>query len=182
MAGNGTATVILRHCEAAVNECKGIVRKKVAGKMVEEVAADGGKSATVLVLPPDEQDLHIVYTLFMGMSGPGNEFAEGEFLVKMTLPKGSGGTHGYPFEPPLFTFMTPNGVYELNAKSPCVSIGVFHQNETSGVGGYTAGMKLLGFIQNIWGTFSDPKSLGSGIAVMRFDSKRCREFSDNYRQ
>jgi hypothetical protein len=179
--------VIMRHCRAAVDEALGFEEKKkrVAGKVVVErvpLANDGGMGMPILTLPPNDADIYQIYVLLIGLYGPNGEFVGGEFLVKMTLPKKEKGAAGYPYNPPIFSFMTPNGVYELNAKSPCVSIGVFHQNEMRGSGGYSAGLKLTGFIENIWGTFVDPKSLGHGIAIMKFNSETCRSMAQTSRE
>lgn len=161
----GTTMTIVKHCQAAVEEALGRVKVETAEGIETVQLENGGKDVGVLVLPPDESNVHTVYALLVGLSGPNDVFAEGEYLVKLTLPAASPNGKGYPYEPPDFTFLTPNGVFVANASTPCISIGRFHKDETSGLQGYSAGMKLKGFVDAIWGCFADPRSLGGGINI-----------------
>src|ERR1700753_4150528 len=81
-----------------------------------------------------DDDISTWYVLLGGMDGNENEFMQGEFLVRIKLPI------NYPYSPPEFYFMTPQGVYDVE-KKVCISIGEYHSDNyraVLGVPGFCA--------------------------------------------
>jgi ubiquitin-protein ligase len=163
---------IMKHAQAMVEEAltgKVKIEDEELGEKREITLPDKGFEVQALPLPPDDSDLHTIVVLVMGILGPENAFAGGEYLLKLMLVPAGGAAQGYPYDPPDFTFLTPNGVYAPNTNTPCVSIGKYHAQEMRGVQGYTAGLKFRGFANAIVGTFTDPTSLGGGINITTGD-------------
>jgi ubiquitin-protein ligase len=76
----------------------------------------------------------IWYILIHGIKGADDEFTGGMYLCKMEAPP------TFPFNPPAFSLMTPNGVFNVNGK-PCIHIGEFHTENyqrTLGMSGFAA--------------------------------------------
>jgi hypothetical protein len=89
----------------------------------------------------------------------------GEFLFELRA------STAYPATPPVFTALTPNGVYKP-ASSLCVSVGAYHPDEwqkhkSMGMTGFAAGAILNGLLCH--------KSLGDGIGILHTsDSDKAR--------
>lgn len=94
------------------------------------------------------------YILLSGISGDEDEFVGGEYLCKVVAPT------NFPYEPPHFYFMTPNGVYDINCKV-CVSIGEFHKES------YPASFGMSGFVNQLVSGLIGWKSLGNGISLLK---------------
>ena len=71
-----------------------------------------------------------------GLAGRDDMYLNGEYLIDVTAPK------EYPFKPPSFQFLTPNGRFELKGKI-CVSNGEFHSQN------YQQNLSIYGFIKNL---------------------------------
>jgi ubiquitin-conjugating enzyme E2 J2 len=96
------------------------------------------------------------YILIHGVEGDEGEYIGGEYLCKLVAPA------RFPFEPPEFYFMTPNGVYEPN-KKVCISIGEFHKDN------YASTMGMLGFATELVSGMIGWRFLhaqGGGIAII----------------
>jgi ubiquitin-protein ligase len=160
---------ILNHYKKAIEECKGMVRvvDDDNGTVTKKTSVELAMDTPVLFCLASDDNLNKLYFLMLGALGPSDAFKEGEYLGYLTLVK------DYPFVPPDFTFMTPNGVYQANAGTPCISTGKFHHSDRSGVHGYAASTGFTGFAMDIWGTFMDPQSLGHGINLLQFDESAC---------
>lgn len=121
-------------------------------------------------------DINVVYVLLYGFKGDNDEFENGEYLVKINLPLPSTNGPGYPFEPPVFTFLTPNGVYDINGKV-CISIGEYHKEN------YRAVLNYNGFCMNLISGMIGWKTLGSGIRLLKTsieDKKKLAKQSKDY--
>lgn len=153
---------------SVVNDEDGTVKKVENRKMA--------LGTPVLIFPSGDDDLNKLYFYMFGIEGKDGAFVGGEYLGHLVL------TDKYPSSPPNFVFMTPNGVYDPNKGTPCVSTGVYHQSDTRGVHGWAAGTGFMGFMLDIWGTFMDPESLGHGIHVLKFDVSSCKRLAENSRE
>jgi ubiquitin-protein ligase len=79
----------------------------------------------------------IWYVLFWNLQGSHEEFTGGEYIFEFRP------SSDYPCSPPLFTVMTPNGVFDINT-SVCVSNGIYHAENYNPVRG------IWGFIENLF--------------------------------
>lgn len=176
-AGQRREKTILSHYKKAVQECRGVVTvvDDDTGTVTKKESVELAMNNPVLFCCASDSDINKIYFLMMGALGPSNAFEGGEYLGYLTLVK------DYPFSPPDFTFITPNGVYVANAGTPCISTGKFHHTQTSGVHGYAASTGFIGFTMDIWGTFMDPDSLGHGINLQTFDPAKCAELAKGSR-
>lgn len=116
----------------------------------DQGSLEGLIQGCLLAPPLDGRMDKIPYLIF----GPIDEFEGAVFLGYLSFPQ------NYPDTPPDFTFITPNGVFEPNSGTPCVSIGRFHSSD------YKRGTGLNGFIMSIYGIFTAPETLGRGIRVI----------------
>lgn len=103
---------------------------------------------------------NIWYVMLTNFSGDNDEYAfghdnksYGEYLVRIELPD------KFPFEPPHFYFMTPNGVYDCE-KKVCVSIGEYHKDQ------YRATLGVPGFCNQLVSGLIGWKTLGGGINII----------------
>lgn len=99
-------------------------------------------------------DLATWWILLSSFSGDKDEFVTGEYLCQMTAPE------KFPFEPPKFTLLTPNGVYDIN-KTVCISIGEYHKDQ------YPAALGMSGFANQLVSGLIGWKSLGHGISIIK---------------
>lgn len=112
------------------------------------------------------RDVNEWYIKIYGFDGDNNEFADGEYIAKLTIPE------EFPYKPPSFAMMTPNGVYDMGGPI-CISVGEFHSQNylpVLGIGGF-AYQLLSGFIG--W------KSLGSGIRLLDTTIEKKKQFAIN---
>lgn len=112
----------------------------------------------------DENNTDEWYIMMEGMAGENNEFKHGQYLVNIKLPP------AFPYCPPQFFFLTPNGVYEIGVKV-CVSIGEYHSNN------YSSAQKVSGFVTNLVSGIIVWKELGGGINILKTDTARKRELA-----
>jgi hypothetical protein len=81
----------------------------------------------------------IWYAIVSNMIGKSEEFVGGVYLVRIIIPD------NYPFEPPSFVFLTPNGFCKVG-ETPCVDMGAEHPLN------YKATLGILGFMNIVIGT------------------------------
>ncbi len=101
-------------------------------------------------------DPTIWYIKIHSFDGDEGEFTGGEYYAKLTIPD------DFPYKPPSFEMLTPNGVYSLGGKV-CISVGEFHSQNylpTLGISGFS-GQLLSGMIG--W------RTLGNGIRLLHTD-------------
>ncbi|AMN83845.1 hypothetical protein D5b_00426 [Faustovirus] len=116
------------------------------------------------------EDVNTWYILIENVKGEEDEFEGGQYLVRMKAPA------NFPFSPPEFYFMTPNGLYDVE-KKVCISIGEFHKES------YQATLGMLGFAEQLVSGMTDVKFLGHGISILHLtaaDRKRYALESENY--
>lgn len=94
------------------------------------------------------------YIIISGVSGNNDEYAGGEYLVRLRLPG------NFPADPPDFFFMTPNGVYGVEVKV-CISIGSYHK------GNYPSTIGVRGFCEQLVSGMIGWKELGGGIELVQ---------------
>lgn len=111
-------------------------------------------------------DLTIWYCLLYNFDGNDNEFEGGEYLVRIVVNKET----GFPYNPPHFYFMTPNGVYGVE-KKVCISIGEFHKDN------YISALKVSGFVDQLWNGMIGWKSLGDGISILHTSAEEKKQFA-----
>lgn len=112
----------------------------------------------------NEQKIDEWYVMIEGMLGANDEFKHGQYLVRIVLPP------AFPYKPPQFFFMTPNGVYETEVKV-CVSIGEYHSQN------YPSAQKVLGFVSNLVSGIIGWAELGSGINILSTDVPKKRSLA-----
>jgi ubiquitin-protein ligase len=87
-------------------------------------------------------------------SGDNGEYVGGEYLCRMVAPI------DFPFNPPSFYFMTPNGLYEIETKV-CISIGEYHKDQ------YRAALGMAGFANQLVSGLIGWKDMGGGINILQ---------------
>lgn len=110
------------------------------------------------------EDVNTWYILIENVKGEEDEFEGGQYLVRMKAPA------NFPFSPPEFYFMTPNGLYDVE-KKVCISIGEYHKES------YQATLGMLGFAEQLVSGMTDVKFLGSGISILRLTAEDRRKFT-----
>lgn len=128
------------------------------------------KPHTYLKFVMDEINCKKWYVLIHNFSGNEDEYESGQYVARIELP------NNYPFEPPQFYFMTPNGVYDTE-KKVCISIGEFHKSN------YPATLGALGFCEQLLSGLIGWKELGHGISLLdtsTADKKRIAKQSISY--
>lgn len=95
----------------------------------------------------NEGNLNVWYAIIYDLS---DEFKDGEYLMRLEPPT------EYPFKPPAFYFLTPNGVYTPEEKV-CLSIGDEHSEN------YRPSLGIPGFAVNVLGALIGWKDLTTGI-------------------
>lgn len=101
-----------------------------------------------------KNDINTWYVLLGNFAGNSDEFAGGEYLVRLHA------TDRFPFKAPHFYFMTENGVYSVG-KKVCIHIGEFHD------GSYPATFGLSQFAMELANGMIGWKDLGNGIALLK---------------
>jgi len=118
-------------------------------------------------------DISVWYILLTNFAGNDDEYTFedeeknkrfGQYLVKMTAPA------EFPFKPPSFTFLTPNGVYDLDGPI-CISIGEFHAEN------YRAVLGMSGFANQLISGIVGWESLEHGIRIIRTTCVKKKELA-----
>jgi ubiquitin-protein ligase len=115
-------------------------------------------------------DVNTWYILIENVKGEEDEFEGGQYLVRMKAPP------NFPYAPPEFYFMTPNGLYDVE-KKVCISIGEFHKDS------YQATLGMLGFAEQLVSGMTDVKFLGHGISILHLSTEQRKQYareSENY--
>lgn len=117
--------------------------------------ANRGKSTFKLIKDDyDGKDVDlVVFVLYKDLKGYENELDGAEYLCVFIFPL------EFPFKPPEFQFLTPNGIYDMDTH-PCVTIGSYHAD------GYKAAGGIYDFIRAIGSTLIAYDVLESGIGII----------------
>lgn len=102
----------------------------------------------------DEANSATWYISMSNFTGDEDEFAGGEYLVKVELPE------KFPHEPPRFYFLTDNGLYKKGDKV-CVSIGEYHKDQ------YRAALGVTGFCNTLVSGLIGWREMGNGINIIK---------------
>lgn len=105
-----------------------------------------------------EDDTSTWYILLSGFSGDDDEFAGGEYLVKVVMPP------KFPYDPPEFYFITRQGLYDIN-KKVCISIGEFHASD------YRSALGVIGFCTQLVSGLIGWRTMGVGISILSTTAK-----------
>lgn len=76
----------------------------------------------------------------------------------------------FPFNPPKFYFLTPQGVYQTNTNI-CISIGHYHSQS------YRPTLGIAGFCTQIVSGLIGWETLGSGIGIIKTDLETKRRMA-----
>ncbi len=125
------------------------------------------------VILVDKDTFEFIFRI-KNMKGADDEFIGGEYLLRLIPP------NDYPYKPPDFKFLTPNGIYELNS-SVCLSTGRYHSQNYRATGG------MAGLARDVWTAMIMHKDIGEGISIitsrkrkienMRVHAARSKEFN-----
>jgi ubiquitin-protein ligase len=74
-----------------------------------------------------------------GLSGKNGIFEGAEYIILITALIGTSAQNSFPFCPPKFEFLTPNGIFQVGS-APCISIGMYHKDN------YDQTLGLRGFV------------------------------------
>lgn len=108
-----------------------------------------------------EEDPQKWYIIIRNIQGNNGEFNGGEYLFRMIAP------NNFPYGPPEFYAMTPNGLYNLEVKV-CISIGVYHADQ------YRAGLGMAGFAEQLMSGLVGWSSMGGGINITKTTAEEKR--------
>jgi len=95
----------------------------------------------------DKNDMLLFYFLIYGQYD--TEYKGGQYIGKIILSK------NYPFSPPDFVFLTPNGRFEVNRKI-CLSITGFHSDE------WNPTITISGMLVQLYTVFEKDIDVGLG--------------------
>lgn len=148
-------------------------RRQTAIMMAQFRKATATPSEYIKYSIPDSNQTNIWYLLLSNFSGDENEFTYekkgktkyGEYLVKMEAP------NDFPYNPPKFTLLTPNGVYDTDGVV-CISIGEFHRSN------YRATLGMFGFANQLVSGLIGWKSLGGGIRLIKTSKSKKKSFAE----
>lgn len=122
----------------------------------------------------DTPSLRVWYVMLTGFTGNNDEYVGGEYLVRMEIPV------DFPFAPPHFYLLTPNGLYDCEHKV-CISIGEFHSED------YRAALGVSGFCEQLVSGLIGWKDIDHGISISitTVDQKRAfalasKEYNQNH--
>jgi len=110
------------------------------------------------VIMSDKDTFEFIFRI-RNMKGGDNEFIDGEYLLKLIPP------NDYPYKPPDFKFLTPNGIYELNT-SVCLSTGRYHSQNYRATGG------MAGLARDVWTAMIMHKDIGEGISIINSKKRK----------
>ena len=98
----------------------------------------------------DENDMLLFYFLIYGQYD--TDYKGGQYIGKIILSK------NYPFSPPDFMFLTPNGRFDIKRKI-CLSITGFHSNE------WNPTITISGMLVQLYTVFE--KDIDAGLAHIK---------------
>src|SRR3989304_8041079 len=101
----------------------------------------------------NESNCYEWYILISGLLGEKDEYKDCEFIFRLNLPK------NFPYAPPEFYALTPNGFYAYN-KKVCISIGEYHADD------YRTTLGVSGFAMELANGLINWKSMGHGINLL----------------
>ena len=109
----------------------------------------------------DENDMLLFYFLIYGQHD--TDYKGGQYIGKIILSK------NYPFSPPDFMFLTPNGRFEINRKI-CLSITGFHSDE------WNPTITISGMLVQLYTVFE--KDIDVGLAHIKKSKNERRDLAN----
>lgn len=100
-----------------------------------------------------DQELDVFYLLLHNFPGENNEYVNGEFLVRLEC------IDRFPFTPPRYRFMTPQGLFEVESPT-CISISEFHKEN------YNGALGISGFARELVNALIYWKDIDYGIGII----------------
>lgn len=127
--------------------------------------------------------IHIWIARIRGISGAEDCFKGAELLIKFDAINAFGmEKEPYPYNPPSFSLLTPNGKFSLGGKI-CVSIGEYHRES------YKQDLGIPGFAAFLIQAFVSPENMGGGVRVIEDShnkiishSAKSKEYNYTYHQ
>ena len=120
----------------------------------------------------DETNINIWYFKVLNLPEP---YLDGEYIFKLEAPP------TFPKSPPIFSFITPNGVFEPGGKI-CISIGEFHTKDhddtPEGSYGWRPALGMIGFAQEVVNGMIVPDYLNDGVRIMNSSKKQKEKYSE----
>ena len=108
----------------------------------------------------DEADIRDWHFCIYNLPPP---YEGGEYIFRLKA------NNEFPRKPPVFTFLTPNGVFGPGGRI-CISIGEFHAGDKAGktgAYGWRPTLGMIGFAQEVVNGMLVPESLGGGIRIIK---------------
>lgn len=132
--------------------------QKLARVMMYQLKAALKEDHPNLMVHVDDSVIRVWYFLVGNLPAP---YIGGEYLFQLAAPD------TFPERPPVFSFLTPNGVFEPGGKI-CISIGEFHATQAAGktgAYGWRPALGMMGFAREVVNALIVPEALGGGIRV-----------------
>ena len=111
-----------------------------------------------------DDQINVWYILMSNFSGNNNEYLDGEYLLELIMGP------NYPYSPPDFRFLTPNGLYDTQ-QQPCISIGSYHKNKSRPV------LNASSFAHQILSGFIGWVEMGAGISLLNDSLETKRRYA-----
>jgi ubiquitin-conjugating enzyme E2 J2 len=114
----------------------------------------------------DDSDISTWYFKILNLPEP---YLDGEYIFKLKADE------SFPKTPPIFSFLTPNGVFEPGGKI-CISIGEFHKkdydepdgsNPSEGSYGWRPALGMIGFAREVINGMIVSDHLMSGVRIVK---------------
>lgn len=112
----------------------------------------------------DETNVAIWYGLIFNLDDDG-VFANGQYIIELKA------SDDYPQKPPVFRYLTPNGVFNNNS-APCISIGHYHSNN------YPAAIGMPGFGEAVREAMRGYADLNDGISIIKTNDNDKRTYAN----
>lgn len=125
-----------------------------------------------LLVIMDETNIATWYFKVLNLPDP---YLDGEYIFKLEVPT------TFPKAPPIFSFLTPNGVFEPGGKI-CISIGEFHTEDhddnPEGSYGWRPALGMIGFAQEVVNGMIVPDYLNDGVRIETSSKKQKKMYSE----
>src|SRR3989344_328188 len=125
-----------------------------------------GEPDEYAIFAMDPVDIKTWYLLLRNMKGNHDEYDGGQYIFRMVIPD------DFPYKPPQFYALTPNGLYEQNSKC-CISIGEYHSRD------YRPTLGMRGFSIELANGMITWEKMGTGINLLNTSWKEKQKLALN---
>lgn len=142
----------------SIKQCQGQYSGKYIKVLIAELLAleKGILPARNALYLMDGDNVFEWYVLAFNVGGDKDEFVHGEYLIKLSIDKEKGVAY-----PPKFMFLTPNGIYNKEAR-PCISMGEYHASNFK-----PAEYGIVGFAAMVIEGMRSYAQMGFGINIIK---------------